>query len=128
MLSGIITIPFGLLAGGLTAGMPMSMILPNLLPIIIVAALIIVGLWLAPNGMIKGFQIFGQGVVIVAIIGLIVGAIQLLVGITVIPDIAPVTEGIEVVGSIALTLAGAFCLAAVITKVFNKPLMKLGKF
>ena len=48
-------------------------------------------------------------------------------GITVIPDIAPVTEGIEVVGSIALTLAGAFCLVAVITKVFNKPLMKLGK-
>ena len=105
VLSGIITIPFGLLAGGLTAGMPMSMILPNLLPIIIVAALIIVGLWLAPNGMIKGFQIFGQGVVIVAIIGLIVGAIQLLVGITVIPDIAPVTEGIEVVGSIALTFS-----------------------
>ena len=26
-----------------------------------------------------------------------------------------------------LTLAGAFCLVAVITKVFNKPLMKLGK-
>ena len=44
-----------------------------------------------------------------------------------IPGIAPVTEGIEVVGGIALTLAGAFCLVAVITKVFNKPLMKLGK-
>ena len=43
-----------------------------------------------------------------------------------IPGIAPVTEGIEVVGGIALTL-GAFCLVAVITKVFNKPLMKLGK-
>lgn len=77
--------------------------------------------------MIKGFQIFGQGVVIVAIFGLVVGAIQLLLGITVIPGIAPVTEGIEVVGGIALTLAGAFCLVAVITKVFNKPLMKLGK-
>ena len=44
-----------------------------------------------------------------------------------IPGIAPVTEGIEVVGGIVLTLAGAFCLVAVITKVFNKPLMKLGK-
>ena len=64
---------------------------------------------------------------IVAIFGLVVGAIQLLLGITVIPGIAPVTEGIEVVGGIALTLAGAFCLVAVITKVFNKPLMKLGK-
>ena len=109
VLSGIITIPFGLLAGGLTAGMPLSLIIPNLIP------------------MIKGFQIFGQGVVIVAIFGLVVGAIQLLLGITVIPGIAPVTEGIEVVGGIALTLAGAFCLVAVITKVFNKPLMKLGK-
>ncbi|MGM0145646.1 ethanolamine utilization protein EutH [Enterococcus sp. AZ153] len=35
VLSGIITIPLGLLAGGLVAGMPMSMILPNLLPIVI---------------------------------------------------------------------------------------------
>jgi len=119
VLSGIITIPFGLLAGGLTAGMPLSLIIPNLIPIIIVAALIILGLWLAPKGMIKGFQIFGQGVVIVAIFGLVVGAIQLLLGITVIPGIAPVTEGIEVVGGIALTLAGAFCLVAVITKVLG---------
>ncbi|MDA9460887.1 Ethanolamine permease [Enterococcus mundtii 3F] len=127
VLSGIITIPLGLLAGGLVAGMPMSMILPNLLPIVIVAALIIVGLWLAPQGMIKGFNVFGKGVVIVAIAGLVIGAIQQLVDITLIPGIAPVTEGIEVVGDIALTLAGAFCLVAVITRVFNKPLMKLGK-
>ncbi|MRI73682.1 ethanolamine utilization protein EutH [Enterococcus mundtii] len=127
VLSGIITIPLGLLAGGLVAGMPMSMILPNLLPIVIVAALIIVGLWLAPKGMIKGFNVFGKGVVIVAIAGLVIGAIQQLVDITLIPGIAPVTEGIEVVGDIALTLAGAFCLVAVITRVFNKPLMKLGK-
>lgn len=127
VLSGIITIPLGLLAGGLVAGMPMSMILPNLLPIVIVAALIIVGLWLAPQGMIKGFNVFGKGVVIVAIAGLVIGAIQQLVDITLIPGIAPVTEGIEVVGDIALTLTGAFCLVAVITRVFNKPLMKLGK-
>lgn len=127
VLSGIITIPLGLLAGGLVAGMPMSMILLNLLPIVIVAALIIVGLWLAPQGMIKGFNVFGKGVVIVAIAGLVIGAIQQLVDITLIPGIAPVTEGIEVVGDIALTLAGAFCLVAVITRVFNKPLMKLGK-
>lgn len=127
VLSGIITIPLGLLAGGLVAGMPMSMILLNLLPIVIVVALIIVGLWLAPQGMIKGFNVFGKGVVIVAIAGLVIGAIQQLVDITLIPGIAPVTEGIEVVGDIALTLAGAFCLVAVITRVFNKPLMKLGK-
>lgn len=127
VLSGIITIPIGCLAGGLVAGMPFIMIIKNLVPIILVALLIILGLWKAPKAMIKGFTYFGKGVVIAAILGLVVGAIQELVGLTLIPGIAPVTEGIEVVGGIALTLAGAFCLVAFITKVFNKPLLKLGK-
>jgi len=127
VLSGIITIPIGCLAGGLVAGMPFIMILKNLVPIILVALLIIFGLWKTPKAMIKGFTYFGKGVVIAAILGLVVGAIQELVGLTIIPGIAPVTEGIEVVGGIALTLAGAFCLVAFITKVFNKPLLKLGK-
>lgn len=86
-----------------------------------------IGLWLKPDAMIKGFTIFGKFVVIVAIFGLVLGALQLLIGVTVIEGITPVTEGIEVVGGIALTLAGAFCLVFVITKLFNKPLMKLGE-
>ena len=39
----------------------------------------------------------------------------------------PIHEGIEIVGDIAIVLAGAFPLVHVITKVFSKPLMKLGK-
>ncbi|WP_251442828.1 ethanolamine utilization protein EutH [Veillonella intestinalis] len=126
VLCGIVTIPLGCLAGGLVAGMNLSMILVNLIPIVIFALLVILGLWMIPETMIKCFTIFGQGVVIVAVLGLILGALQLLVGITVIEGIAPVTEGIEIVGGIALTLAGAFCLVAFITKVFNKPLLKMG--
>lgn len=126
VLCGIVTIPLGCLAGGLAAGMSLGMILANLVPIVIFAVLVILGLWLAPEMMIKCFTVFGQGVVIVAVLGLFLGALQLLVGITVIEGIAPVTEGIEIVGGIALTLAGAFCLVAFITKVFNKPLMKMG--
>lgn len=127
VLSGLITIPIGCFFGGLVAGFPVMMILKNLVPILLVAILIMIGLWLKPNAMIKGFTVFGKFVVIVAIAGLVLGALQLLVGITVIEGIAPVTEGIEVVGGIALTLAGAFCLVFVITKLFNKPLMKLGE-
>jgi len=127
VLSGIITIPIGCLAGGLVAGFPIQMILMNLIPIVLVAAIIMLGLWFKPEAMIKGFSVFGKFVVIVAIIGLVVGAIQLLVGVTLIPGIEPITSGIEVVGGIALTLAGAFCFVFVITKVFKTPLMKLGK-
>lgn len=38
----------------------------------------------------------------------------------------PIDEGYATVGAIAIVLAGAFPLVYVITKVFQKPLMKLG--
>ncbi|CAM3246239.1 ethanolamine utilization protein EutH [Vagococcus fessus] len=126
VLSGMITIPVGAFVGGLVAGFPVIMILKNLVPIVIVAALVMAGLWFKPEAMIKGFTVFGKFVVMVAIVGLVIGALDPLVGIKV-PGITPVAEGISTVGGIALTLAGAFCLVFVITKVFKKPLMGLGK-
>ncbi len=38
----------------------------------------------------------------------------------------PIEDGVLIVGDIAVVLAGAFPLVYVITKVFKKPLMKLG--
>ena len=126
VLAGIITIPLGCLAGGLAAGYSLSMVLANLVPIIIVAVLISLGLWKIPEKMTKGFTIFGQGVVIVIIIGLAAIIIETLTGIVVIPGMAPISEGIATIGAIAITLAGAFPLVYFITKVFSKPLLKLG--
>ena len=126
VLCGIVTTPLGCLAGGLAAGMSLGMILANLVSYRNFCSACYFRPLVGPEMMIKCFTVFGQGVVIVAVLGLILGALQLLVGITVIEGIAPVTEGIEIVGGIALTLAGAFCLVAFITKVFNKPLMKMG--
>ena len=47
ILCGIVTIPLGILAGGLTAGFPVMMMLRNLVPIVLIAALIALGLWKA---------------------------------------------------------------------------------
>lgn len=126
VLAGIITIPLGCLAGGLAAGYSLSMVLANLVPIIIVAVLISLGLWKIPEKMTKGFTVFGQGVVIVITIGLAAIIIETLTGIVVIPGMAPISEGIATIGAIAITLAGAFPLVYFITKVFSKPLLKLG--
>ena len=48
ILCGIVTIPVGVLVGGLVAGFPIGMVLRNLIPIVIIAALIALGLWSAP--------------------------------------------------------------------------------
>lgn len=126
VLAGMITIPIGSLVGGLVAGFSIKMILVNLIPIAIFAALIILGLIFAENGMIKGFTIFGKLIVIVITIGLAAAIVEALKGFVVIPGMAPISEGMDIVANIAIVLAGAFPLVYVITKVFRKPLMKLG--
>lgn len=127
VLAGITTIPVGALVGGLVAGFELTMILKNLVPIILVALLLAIGLWKIPNKMIKGFTVFGKGVVVVITIGLAAIIVETLTGIVVIPGMAPVSEGIEIVGGIAIMLAGAFPMVHFVTKALNKPLLKLGK-
>ncbi|MCC0658931.1 ethanolamine utilization protein EutH [Clostridioides sp. ZZV14-6154] len=127
ILAGIITIPIGAFVGGLVAEFEVMMVLRNLIPIIIFAVVIALGLLKFENAMIKGFTYFGKGVVIVITLGLAAAIVEALTGIVVIPGMKPIGEGIEIVGDIAIVLAGAFPLVFVITKVFNKPLMALGK-
>lgn len=126
VLAGVVTVPVGCFVGGLTAGFPLMMTVRNLIPIVIFALLIALGLWKFERGMIRGFAVFGRFVVIVITIGLAAAIVEKLTGFTVIPGMAPLSDGIEVVGDIAIVLAGAFPLVYAITKIFSKPLMKLG--
>ena len=127
ILAGIVTIPVGLLVGGLIAGFSAGMVLRNLVPIVIIAVLIVLGLVFAEKAMIRGFGIFGKGVIALITLGLGAAIVEELTGFTVIPGMAPLSEGFSTVGEIAIVLAGAFPLVHVITKLLSKPLMKLGK-
>ena len=70
ILCGIVTIPVGVLVGGIAAGFAISMVLRNLIPIVILGAAIAFGLWKAENTMIRGFAAFGKGVVALVTAGL----------------------------------------------------------
>ena len=120
-------IPVGILVGGLVAGFPVMKVVRNLLPIVLIAGLIALGLWKAEKAMIKGFGWFGKGVVALITVGLAAAIVQALTGFTVIPGMAPIEDGFFTVGAIAIVLAGAFPLVFVVTKVLQKPLLKLGR-
>ena len=126
ILCGIVTIPVGVLAGGLAAGFPVMMVLRNLIPIVIIGALIALGLWKVENAMIRGFAAFGKGVIAVITVGLAAAIVEELTGFVLIPGLAPLSEGFETVGAIAIVLAGAFPLVLVLTRVLRRPLVKLG--
>ena len=127
ILAGIVTIPVGILVGGLVAGFPALMVARNLIPIVIIAALIAVGLWKAEKAMVRGFELFGKGVVAVITVGLAAIIVEALTGFVVIEGLAPIEEGFATVGNIAIVLAGAFPLVYTITRLLRQPLLKLGR-
>lgn len=126
VLAGVITIPIGALVGGLAAGFGILMLLRNLIPIVLFALVIALGLWKFERIMVKGFLWFGRIILAIITVGLAAALFEHLTGITLIPGMASLDEGVGVVAGIAFVLAGAFPLVYVITKVFKKPLMKLG--
>ena len=127
ILCGVVTIPVGVLVGGLVAGFDLLMVLRNLVPIVLIALLIALGLWKWEKGMIKGFGLFGKGIIALITAGLVCAIVETLTGFVIIPGLAPISEGFETVGAIAIVLAGAFPLVYAITKLLKKPLLKLGK-
>ena len=127
VLCGIVTIPVGVFVGGVAAGFPLGMVMKNLTPIVLIAALIALGLWRAEKAMVRGFTAFGKAVVAVATVGLAAGIAEALTGVRVIPGMAPMEEAFSTVGAIAIVLAGAFPLVAVLTRLLRRPLTAAGR-
>lgn len=129
ILCGIVTIPIGVFVSGMIAGFPIMMVLPNLIPIVLVALLIALGLWRMPDRMTTGFEWFGKGLIFIISLGLVVGVFEQMTGVRIMPEgweLIPPQEGIAVVGSIAMMLLGAFPAVHLIITLASKPLTKAG--
>lgn len=143
VLAGVITIPLGCVAGGLIMGLmgynlSFLTILRNLIPVILIAALIVVGLWFAPKKMIQGFSVFGKGVTSIITIFTAIAVFQYQTGIK-LPlfylmveaegegELVPLEEGLLVCGQIAVVLIGAFPMVKFITRRFGRFLELFGR-
>lgn len=141
VLVAIITIPIGCIAGGLVMNLTpyklsMGRILVNLIPVIIVAALVALGLALRPRQVMRVFCSIGNVMQAILVIGIVLSAVQSVTGLRlplfrlmVEPAVpggtSPLTDSLIIVGSIALILAGAFPMVLWISRVFKKPIAKM---
>ncbi|MCQ2751488.1 MAG: ethanolamine utilization protein EutH [Coriobacteriales bacterium] len=111
----------------------------NLVPLIIICVLLALGLKFIPNGMIKGFNVFGRVlesalkiVVVIVIIDYFTGIFTTLLGEAfefqpIIADEVDIFRALETAGAIGIMLCGAFPMVWMIKKFLAKPLEKLGK-
>ena len=142
VLAGLITVPIGCIVGGLMMNtlapeyhLNFITIIQNLIPVIIIAALIVLGLWFAPGPMINGFNKFGTGVTIVITALTAIAVFEQITGIMfpvfhiMVENPADGSRGLDsgllTCGQIAIVLIGAFPMVEWITRTFGKPLEKI---
>ena len=140
VLAGMITIPIGCVIGGIAMTpykLSIVRILQNLIPVIIIAGLIVFGLWVAPAKMINGFNKFGTGVTVVITALTAIAVFEQITGIMfplfdqmatkdATTGLSPLDSGLLTCGQIGIVLIGAFPMVEWITRTFGGALKKLG--
>ena len=141
VLVAVITIPIGCIAGGLVMNLTpyklsMGRILTNLIPVIIVAALVALGLMLRPKQVMRFFCAFGRLMQATLVLCIVAAAVQQVTGLR-IPllrlmvepaqegGISPLVDSFIVVGNILMVITGAFPMVLWISRAFRKPIQKL---
>ena len=127
MLCGIVAMPVGCFAAGLVIGIPVLMLLYNLLPLLLFSGVLAVGLLAAPKLMVKLFSVLGVLMRVMITAGLALAVFQDLTKIVILPNLASVWEGADICFRAAMTLCGAFPFMFVVSKLLKKPLERLGK-
>lgn len=126
IMIGLVTMPVGLIAGGLLCKMSVVEILRQNLPIFVLAVLLIIGLQKIPNAMMKGFERFAGGIQILITFGLVCGAVYYMTGFSVVPNIYPIEDALLVVASIGIVMLGSMPMALLLQRILKKPFQWIG--
>ena len=125
ILSGMITVPIGMLIGGIAMGIPLNTIWINLLPVIILAILIGFGLFKHQDKTLHIFNILGKSIVVISIVGLLISILDFILGIKLIPNMLSFEEGFIIVGKTAVMISGAYPLFYFLSNKLGRHLNKL---
>ena len=126
-LFGIVTIPIGAFVAGLVLRLPLLALFLDLLPLILLSAIISTGLILAPDLCVRLFSAFGKLMTAMIMIGLLLSIVGYRLGDPILPDLDTLENGAMICFNAAVTLSGAFPLMKVIGKLLDRPMSAFGK-
>ncbi|MCC8100243.1 MAG: ethanolamine utilization protein EutH [Clostridiales bacterium] len=127
ILIGLCTLPAGLLAGGVAEGLGVCRTLLQCLPVFALSLLLILGMTVFPRGALRGFLGFARLIRAASILGLILGSVQYMTGVTLLPDLMPLEEAMSVVSGIGIVLLGSLPAAELLQRALRRPLNWFGQ-
>ena len=126
LLAGLISLPAGLWVGGLLQGLSFGTILYQSIPIFFLSVVLLLGLIHFPDRTIRLFSGVACLIQIVATVGLVLSAVQYIVGITILPNLGSLDDALEIVGSIAIFMLGSLPLAELLRRCLARPFCWIG--
>lgn len=126
ILCGMITIPVGLIVGGLICGISLVQLLVNLIPLLILVVIISVGIIKFEKITIKIFTILAWLIKAVITAGLVFGIIEYLTGKALIPHMNNINNAMDIIISIMCIMAGALPIFKLLKKLLTPALRKFG--
>ena len=127
IMLGLVTMPVGLTVGGVLAGISLRTSLWQNLPVFVLALLLLIGLGLVPEKMIKGFCFLAEAIKVVITIGLVLAAVEYMCGFSLLKGMAPIEEAMGVVSSIGIVMLGSLPASEFLRRILTKPFTYLGR-
>ena len=123
---GLAAMPVGLMVGGLLSGLSPSVCVHQNLPVLALALLLLLGLRIIPEQMVRGFCLLAEGIKAIVTVGLVLAAVESLTGWVPVAGMAPIGEAMAVVASIGVVMLGSLPLAQLLCRALERPLGRLG--
>ena len=126
LLCGIVTIPVGSFVAGLMCGLSPLAVFLNLLPLLLLSAIVVVGLVFFAPVCIKCFRAFGFFMKALGILGLALAIFTFLTKIEISPHLDTLANAALVCVNACVTLSGALPLMFLVGRLLKKPLDAFG--
>lgn len=127
IMAGMITIPVACVVGGVCQGLNYKDLLCSISPVVLFSLIIGIGLLKVPDVLMKVFNVFGKSIISLSVIGLILQGIEVIFHVKTLTGLLPFSEGLNLVGKMALVLGGSYPMIAAINYFFKNYFDKLGK-
>lgn len=122
ILFGLIAMPPALLLGGLMTGLSLSETCLNSLPVLVLSGLLLLCILKFTDASIRGFGVFARIIQILTTLGLVLGAVQYMTGLSLLPGLTPIEDGMAVAASIGIVMLGSLPVAELLRRCLEKPL------
>ena len=126
IMYGLIFIPIPLMLGGIISGLGIRRTAFQSLPILLLAFLLALGIWKAPEKITRGFMIFAILIRALSVIGILAGLTEYLTGFSLLPGILPLREALVSAALCSVLLIGCIPFTEILNRVFHRPLHAIG--